>query len=330
MAKRKLFGYKPNPKATKQILEDPLTVVRPWTDGDSKELGVSQIGIGLEDNKESIILLDAVLALNKGWTRGAQGIGDCVSWGWELAAYVSICVDIIYRGAGWEYPGEVATEPIYGGSRVEAQGKTRGGYQDGSFGSAAAKWVTKFGVLHRINYSLTTAIKEHDLRNYSADKAKDWGNFGCGGDEGADFLDKIAVERPVKEAPMVTSWEQLVACIKNGYPVAVCSNQGLSERDNEGFANAQGTWYHCMEIGGLRYGKRPGGLITNSWGNSWGTKKPLPGTNSDAIKKCSAWVDARTIDRMLKQNDSYAVTGVDGLIRREIDWSKVWHVTGRS
>lgn len=323
---RQQFGWVQDNKGVEEVLLDKgVGGCRLWTGEDDKELGANESHGDL-----TIVLLDMVLALLPHWRRNAQGIGDCVSWGWELAVLIAICADIIQRREPWKFPGEVATEPIYGGSRVEARGRRSGGWIDGSYGATAAKWVLKWGILHRINYALRTGDGEHDLSRYSSKKAKNWGNYGCGG-SGHDgkILDDVAAERPVKEAPQVTSFEQLVACVKSGYPVAVCSGQGLSKRGSDGFARAWGRWAHCMAFTGITLGKKDGALCTNSWGNSWGTKAPLPGVTSDAIKKCSAWVDAKTVNSMLRLGDSFAVTGVEGLVRRKIDWEEIWHVGGR-
>ena len=106
----------------------------------------------------------------------------------------------------------------------------------------------------------------------------------------------------------------------------VCSDQGLSDkRDSQGFVRGQGVWYHCMTFAGIRY-DRPGLLCVNSWGNSWGLENFFPRDYWPEVQKCSAWVDASVCDRMLRQDDSYAVCGVTGLQRREIDWTKGWEI----
>lgn len=324
-----LYGWQPDPDGVKSILADRDTPVYHVSSSDRKALGVGKTSLRMGTDKKPVVLFDALLPLEPDWNRGAQGIGDCVSWGFELAATLCVATDVMWAGASWAWKGEYATEPIYGGSRVEARGRSRGGWSDGSYGGAAAKWLTKWGALLRIDYSLATSNKEHDLRKYSSNKAKQWGNYGCGGESDKDKLDEVARETPVRRAYLVTSFEDAASAIESGYPVAVCSMQGLGSRDSDGFAPPRGTWAHCMCFSGVRYDK-PGLLCTNSWGNSWGTSAPLPGVESNAVKACSAWVDARTCDRMLKQEDSYVLTVIDGLERREIDWSKGWEIHGRN
>ena len=320
------FGYKPNPAETEFILSDPSVPVWTMSPGDS-----AKIAKQTRDGKP-IILFDALKPLHPNWKRGAQGIGDCVAWGFELACTLATAVDIYIDKEPWAWMGEYATEPIYGGSRVEARGKTTGGWSDGSYGGAAAKWLTTWGALRRLNYALRTGNPSHDLAKYDSKKAKDWGNWGCGGQGDNGGLDKVAKSYPVKEAYLVTKYEDAVSAIENGWPIAVCSGQGLGQRDSNGFAPPRGSWSHCMLFGGVRYDK-PGLLNTNSWGNSWGTKAPFgPGLDDywDEVRKCSAWVDANTVTKMLRQQDSYIITGVKGLEPRDIDWSKGWEISGRS
>jgi len=323
----RVFGWTPDAEGVEAIIDDRTSDVFNMSPADDREIGVCAFQSSQSD---PIVLFDALRPLEPNWRRGAQKIGDCVSWGYAIAADLVVAVSIWLKQSPWEWPGVFATEPIYGGSRVEARGRTKpAGYSDGSYGGAAAKWLTQWGALNRIDYSLATGNAEHNLTTYSGERAKAWGNWGCGGRHDRDKLDTVARQRPVSKAYRVTSFDQLAAAIKNGYPVAICSGQGLGKRGADGFAPPRGSWSHCMTATGLRFDK-PGALITNSWGNSWGTSAPLPGVDWDEVKKCSAWVDAKTVDRMLKQNDSFALTGVDGLKRREINWREGWEINGRS
>ena len=319
------FGWVPDPAGADEILRDDAADVWAWPVSADAELGVGLTRYGTD--KQPIILLHALLELEPHWARGAQAIGDCVSWGYELAGTL-LHACMIKAGEPVRWQGVYATEPLYGLMRVEALGRDRAGYRDGASGAAAAKACTKYGFLLRQDYSKTTGNPEHDLRQYSGKKAKEWGNFGCGGKNDKDKLDELAKERPVQKAFKVTSFDQYAAAIESGYPVAICSGQGLGKRNQEGIAPPRGSWSHCMLGTGLRFDV-PCALITNSWGNSWGTYAPLPGTESDAIKKCSSWVERWVVEKMLKAGDSYALTGLDGLVKREIDWQSGWQIDGR-
>ena len=84
------FGYTPNHEETDWILGDP-EVPGVYGMGPSDSARMEQ-----EWSEDSPLLLtDALIALEPKWKRGAQKIGDCVSWGWELAATIATAVDIV-------------------------------------------------------------------------------------------------------------------------------------------------------------------------------------------------------------------------------------------
>lgn len=317
------FGWSPDPEGVARILEDPEAPVWELTEDLYRGLGPDEV----ESEGKTTILFDALKRVHPNWKRGAQGIGDCVSWGFELGTTLLMAIDAMLGKADWH--GEAATESIYGGSRVEARGRTSGGWSDGSYGGAAAKWLTKWGVLLRQDYSSQTGNPDHNLTQYDAKRAKAWGNYGCGGQGDGGKLDAVARQFPVVEAHLCKSFKAAAAAIESGYPVAVCSGQGFTNtRDSQGFIRASGSWAHCMLFAGARW-DRPGLLLSNSWGNNLGTKNPFfPDGYWPEVLKCSGWVDASTCDRMLEQEDSYILTGVKGLPRRKIDWSQGWEVLG--
>jgi hypothetical protein len=313
---KKLFGFKPDPEGVERWLNAP--------ENKHPLFGLTAQSMMADTPKKTTLLYEPLLRLHPSWRRGSQGIGDCVSWGFELGCTMLMAADIAIRNEPELWKGEAATESIYGGCRVEAEGGRKAGYSDGAYGGAAAKWVRNYGVLLREDYSKKTGQASHDLMRYDSKKAKDWGNFGNGGKNDAGKLDKIAREHPVRTTSMVTSFEEAAAAISNYYPVPVCSNQGFtSSRDSAGFAKARGSWSHCMLFCGVRYGKRPGLLCTNSWGHSC-DGPTFPKNMPTAIAKCSWWVNADVCDRMLRGQDSYALSGFDGYKRRELDWSKIF------
>lgn len=319
---KQFFGWEPDPVASEAILADSQVPV--WTMGPEQEdlLGV---GEAWDSQKPPIILFDALLKYIPEWKRGAQGIGDCVGWGNELAASLSASVDA-HTGANWDITVPFSPISIYAGSRVEARGRSTGGWSDGSFGSAAAKWLSTWGALEAKNWSTETGNPDHDLTRYTGDKSKNWGHWGNGGQQDKGTLDEVAKRYKAAEGRQTMTFSQAAKLIESGYGIAVCSNVGLSDnRDNDGFVKRSGIWYHCMCFSGVRY-DRPGLLCTNSWGNSWGLKNFWPRAYSPEVAKCSAWLDAALCDHMLGQGDSYAIIGIQGLKRRKIDWSTGWEI----
>ena len=324
------LGWTPDPVAVERILEDTSVPVYRMRPDQEQAL---KAGSSDSSDQAPVILFDALKPLEPNWVRGNQGLGDCVGWGWELGTTLSVATDLQIRRKPYWWPGQMATEPYYGGARVEARGIQRGGYSDGAVGGYAAKFAVQWGALARIDHSKVTGNPEHNLTKYSAQKAKAWGNFGCGGAYDKGALDQLCKLTPIPEAPQVLSYDQARAVIESGFPVVVCSDQGLSDRrDQSGFVRASGTWYHCMVFAGVRY-DRQGLLCVNSWGNSWGLGDWYKHTSTGLVidywpevQKCSAWVDAKVCDRMLSQGDSYAVCGMDGLKKREINWMKGWEI----
>lgn len=257
---------------------------------------------------------------------GRQGIGDCVSWGAMHAVYAAECV-------AWEL-GELAeppllpaTEAIYGGSRVEARGKpgdglqAYGGWSDGSTGYAASRWLRDWGVVYR------EQLGAIDLTNYSADRAKAWGAYGCGGQGDGGKMDAVAKKHPCRHVVQVRNWDELVGSILNGHPVTIASSVGFNSgpRDADGFCRASGTWMHQMSVIGIRFAKnatgpmgRDGALICNSWGNYVGGGK-FPADQPDG----TFWASRADIERILGQGDSWAIGNVAGFPARELnhaDW----------
>lgn len=236
-----------------------------------------------------------------------QTIGDCVSHGWGSAVDVLACVEIDQKNESEEFRFEVATEPIYAGSRVEIGGGRVNG--DGSLGGWAAKFVERYGILHRTTYD------RYDLRTYSGDKARKWGQRSHGV---PDILEPIARQHPVRTVSLVTSYVEARDAIANGYPIPVCSNQGFtSTRDNDGFAKPEDNWAHCMlflAVDDAHY--RPGLLCLNSWGPHW-----ISGPKRHGQPDGSFWVDADTVDSMLRGGDSFAVSNYVGFPAQKINYN---------
>ena len=62
----------------------------------------------------------------------------------------------------------------------------------------------------------------------------------------------------------------------------------------------------------------------NSWGYS--NKGPHGISTHDEVMKASFWVDDSVVDRMLRGQDSFAITGVKGLEKRSVDFTTGWEI----
>ena len=102
--------------------------------------------------------------------------------------------------------------------------------------------------------------------------------------------------------------------IANGYPVAICSSIGFNTTaDSEGLLRPGPKWRHSMLLVGIdTKSEKQAGLIINSWGSNWwkGPKYKLPTPDG------GFWTDAKTIDRMLRQGESFALSNYKGYPRR--------------
>jgi hypothetical protein len=258
---------------------------------------------------EDVFLWQAVRKINnKGppWYPNVNqlNVGCCVGCGFKHCADIAQAMQIIQgKRADWK---PLSVEVIYGGSRVEVGGGRISG--DGSVGAWAAKWIKDYGVAPMEKYG------DIDLTTFSPARARDFGKRGV-----ADVVEKVAKEHPVKGTAIVKSWTDVKRAIQQGYPVAVCSDQGFRmERDGTGRARPQGSWAHCMAIIGVRSGPNEGGFILNSWGDDAHTGPVWP---ADA-PVAGFWADASVIDRMVKQGDSFALSDMVGFPHRDPkpDW----------
>lgn len=308
-------GWTPNPEGVERFLAElPQPLFRDAGAETIREAKGVDTFLYRAANKAHLALY------GKPWIVERQGIGDCVSWGWAHGVYVAQCVD-------WETgrlanpPPFPSTEAIYGGSRVEARGRPGdgvspvGGYSDGSYGAAAARWVRDWGVVYREN------VGGHDLRAYSADRAKAWGAYGNGGKGDGGKLDTIAKRHPATHVALVKNFSEAAAAIEAGFAIPVASNVGFaSVTDEHGYAAASGQWFHEMVFLAVRYQKNGSPsdalLCQNSWGPRWLTYRgKFPSDQPDG----SFWVTRATVDRMLGQGDSFAVGSVSGFGWRDLD-----------
>jgi hypothetical protein len=234
----------------------------------------------------------------------AQEIGDCVSFGHGHANDLLQCIEI-GLGAPVDYR-ETDTEFIYATSR-EVAGIL--GRSDGSYGAAAVKAMTTIGMISREMLG-TSGI-------YSGDRAKEWGLSGPPHD-----IELEASPFKLGAAALVSTWDELVAAITNGYPVTICTEQGFTlNRDPEGFCAASGNWGHCMLIAGLRI-DRPGACIIQSWGSD----VPSGPTVLDQ-PSFSFWAAQDVVVRILAEGDSWALSKSPAFKNRDLPPAWKYHNT---
>ena len=290
-----MFGYSPDRDGTDHFL---ASLAKPT---------LAQAGPDLAlDETRDVFLGSYLLKCDPGWKRGAQKIGSCVGWGWAMSCDILAACDIHVRNEAEVYGGRVLEASVYAFSRVEVRGQRNLG-GDGSYGGAAAKAVTKFGTLH---YGLDYGGEK--FTDNSGVREKEWGRDGV-----PDRLEKYAANHKVSSVALVTDFEQAAKAIQNGYPVAVCSMQGFSMTQREGYLTPMGTWAHCMMFAGVRWKPYPSLLCVNSWGDCYSgdVDKTLP----VQFQRSAGWVRAETCTRMLKGEDSFALSGYSGFAPRKLE-----------
>ena len=176
------------------------------------------------------------------------------------AAQDNLIVDLCMSG-GLNPPEthEVATEPLYAGSRVEIGGGRIAG--DGTLCSWACKFLTDYGVLLRKRYG------DVDLTTYDGRRARAWGRRGAGC---PDSLEPHARRNAVPEVTQVRTGAAAIPLLANLSPIAMGSDQGYERRRGaNGVCRRRGRWMHLMEDRGIARGE-DGNLYVpkqNSWGD---------------------------------------------------------------
>lgn len=304
---KQLFGYEANPEGTEAVLRELPRPVFGAAAPETLALYAAE--------KEDTFLYPALLSVWPDFKRLAQPIGSCVGWGYALGANVVAAVDIVVKKDLEGFCGRILEAATYGFSRVEARGLKTASWSDGSYGAAAAKGLTKYGTLHYKKYNDKFDFTTFNKAVYNGKVVdhetleKNFGYYGV-----PDELEPEAAKHRILTTSLVTSFDEAAAAIaisKN--PVVVCSGVGFqnSKRDKDGFCLASGSWAHCMMFIAARFGKRPGLLCVNSWGKS-NSGPTYPENMPASIADCSFWVDADTVDRMLRGRDTFALSSYEG------------------
>jgi hypothetical protein len=243
----------------------------------------------------------------------AQETGDCTGHAFGLGVDILTSTQIHMAQRPELWVAECATEPLYGGGRVEiASGAL--GRRPGCAGHWIAEWLVRYGALLRQEYP------GYDFTTYSGKMADRLGIEGC-----PDALEPLAKLHPVKTITLVNSFEEACDAIANGYPVTLCSNVGFGMsssywvRDSQGFLRRRSRWGHAMlGIGFDRKSQRKGICIQNSWGD-WVT-----GPTQHGQPQGSFWCDASTINSILSAGDCHALSGYVGYPRIDIPDYEIW------
>lgn len=294
------FGYIPHPKETANFIANlphpTFAQAAPWS---------------ADDNDDSDVFAWRPLCklLNQprlhAYNQGS--VGSCVGNGTAGGVNITTAADILYRKQPELFLYKAAADALYALSRQISNSL---GAWDGSYGSAAADTITKWGVVHQTKYG------NIDLSTYSQQRCRDWAYSGV-----PKSIIEASKSHKMLDTTLIETCEQLRSAIRNYHGVNVCSNQGFANvRSEGGWLQATGTWGHSMYIAGYRGGKRRGFLIINSWGDDWITGPIWP----DDMPYGSFWADWDVVGRMLKSNDTFAYASYQGFVKKETQWDTKW------
>lgn len=242
----------------------------------------------------------------------AQATGSCVANGTANALHYLMAMEIIrlrdpeqWKLIFWPYH--------YGLGRLESGISGKG---DGSTGVGQAEAIRKYGCLPQdASSELPTPTGGDEALTYGRTVEYAWSD----GRKIAEGWKQIGRKYPCRSVALVTSYEDVVAALVNGYPVTIASDVGFESRPQiDGgrlWIKRRGTWYHQMCVIGIDDStSRPGGYIMNSWGADW------PGERSpDDAPAGGFWADADALDKIVRQGDSFAYSQFDGFPEQRPD-----------
>lgn len=244
--------------------------------------------------------------------RNQGAAGTCVSFGIVRAIELSLLWQIAFGGAPYSFPARgLATEPIYGGSRVEV-GQRRIGRGDGSIVGWGAEFAKRWGICARQPFP----DYKIDLSTYSIPLSREWGWNGV-----PDGFEPTLKLHPVQAVAKVTTVEGWIKALAQGYAIAEGSNRLLAtKRGASGIITTYRGGGHCMAsagyvtINGKRYIQ-----IDNSWGGGSHTGPTHPKFPYDG----GGLIPEEDAAAMVSQGDTWALSSVVGFPTRDVDWSQI-------
>lgn len=252
------------------------------------------------------------------WNQGQ--VGSCVAHGGGRSAMDLILSQCARDGEEWQ-GWEVDRCANYGGMRVQIGGGRISG--DGGVNAWMVKWFQSYGVIFAKKYP------NIDLTTYSETLCRQLGRSGC-----PKYLEPEARLHPIKTVAQVNSSDEVWTAIGSIYPVPIASNVGFDTPLRGGFCTERGSWGHEMCIRGRFIDASSANrgkcfVIQNSWGDylrSDGTNNVITyvGADGKPAQKtlpigCFA-VTASSVQRIVKQGDSFAISGFVGFPPQKIDW----------
>lgn len=271
---------------------------------------------------------EAHLLRNSHWIKEGRlrsynqgGEGSCVGHGAALAIGTTVANEIVNKrekdiwpwcdSGGHTWPARVSADGMYGLSRINSPLRT---WQQGSFGSYAARAAKEYGVLWQLPYG---AINLSYAPGWDAQKQSSLS---------ATLRIKPAITHKLLTeagrakcayAVKVRSTDDAWKFIKLGWGISIASLYGFeSRRDSNGFSKASGSWAHQMAVSSRRSTAKRGFLVQNSWGDTWNSGSVYPNDQPWG----SFWITEQVLASMLQHKDTecYAFGSYNGLDRSPV------------
>ena len=232
---------------------------------------------------------------------------SCVGNGEAMTLSIEEAVDIVCGLKPSSLTCMVSPEACYGLGR-EAGNML--GRSAGCYGAAVAKSSTTMGTLYQQPYPPTV-----DLTNYSVTTCRSWGSRGV-----PAILKPIALQTKLDTSYLIKTVAEAWTLVGAGHPLNQCSNIGFTSmtRDSDGAIKRSGRWSHSMALIGRRTTKtgRKLFICMNSWGDTWAS-----GPLYEDQPPGSFGIDYDTVASAIAQGDVFVKIGMNGLKRKQINWS---------
>ncbi|MGA0041055.1 MAG: hypothetical protein ACO3NZ_14515 [Pirellulales bacterium] len=243
-----------------------------------------------------------------------QQTGDCVSHSLRHCLTISLAAAASNGNAGWpKLPPETVR---VGGFHPSPNWWYRGHSGSGDSCPRSLKNAKDHvGMVVATNYPAPLNL---DLSRYSSSIATKWGRSPPPSD-----VEQQLGGHKVKAYASVSSWDEVVAALKNGYGIHTCGGESWSKtRDARGVSQrTRGGWSHSLCYAGVDVANKLV-LIMNSWGRWNSGPREIRGDAKNGLiphgSFWSSWDDC-------KHRSAYAVSAIDSWPAQKL---KPWNLRG--
>lgn len=300
-------GWKPDPEAVKRVVAAQPPFI-------AKQIGSLAAAA---DNDDALVYRFLAKALNKAKIDplDQKDLGSCVGFATAHATEIVAAADIVHRLEREEFKFRASGGGNYALSRTHSK---QLGSWEGSSGAWAVEAMQQWGTLWQGVYASV------DLSRYDIPTVRRWQERGV-----PNEIIEAAKLHPARGCALLKDVRELKAILQNGYTSLSCASQTFaSRRDSMGFS--RGTipgWNHAMAIVAYRGPEsgKEGFLVMNSWRPDWISGPEWPEDQPYG----SFWADVQDMQKRLDQGDTWAVGGINGFPKREMEWLEALSVGGK-